>query len=128
MGFQFHTHTLNTDQIDHILFQQSEVRTDFDVRGFYAEDRLYPFFKYDYMLKVYLHMHEAPEVVKVQRASWNGTRDTIPIAPWVEVWKSLTVKELFSILCLAEVYYAFCYFRTGILMASNIIMHAYPPI
>ena len=38
----------------------------FDVRGFYAEDYLYPFFKYDYMLKVRLRMHEARKVVKVQ--------------------------------------------------------------
>ena len=29
----------------------------YDVRGFYAEASLYPFFKYDYMLKVRLHMH-----------------------------------------------------------------------
>ena len=41
----------------------------FDVRGFYAEDRLYPFFKYDYMLKVRLRMHEARKVVKVQSLS-----------------------------------------------------------
>ena len=38
----------------------------FDLCGFYAEDRLYPFFKYDYMLKVRLRMHEAQKVVKVQ--------------------------------------------------------------
>ena len=35
--------------------------------GFYAEDRLYPFFKYDYMLP---HAcHEARKVVKVQSLS-----------------------------------------------------------
>ena len=33
------------------------------MRGFYAEDRCYPFFKYDYMLKVRLRMHEARKVV-----------------------------------------------------------------
>ena len=31
------------------------------LREFYAEDRCYPFFKYDYMLKVRLRMHEAPK-------------------------------------------------------------------
>ena len=41
----------------------------YDVRGFYAEDRYYPFFKYDYMLKVCLRMHEARKVVKVQSLS-----------------------------------------------------------
>ena len=39
------------------------------VRGFYAEDRFYLFFKYDYMLKVQLHIHEARKVVKVQSLS-----------------------------------------------------------
>ena len=38
----------------------------FDIWGHYAEDRCYPFFKYDYMLKVRLRMHEARKVVKVQ--------------------------------------------------------------
>ena len=41
----------------------------FDIRGFYAEDRCYPFFKYDYMLKVRLRMHEARKVVKVRSLS-----------------------------------------------------------
>lgn len=40
-----------------------------DLRGSFAEDRLYPFFKYDYMLKVRLRMHEARKVVKVQSLS-----------------------------------------------------------
>ena len=39
------------------------------MRGFYAEDCLYPSFKYDYMLKVRLRMHEARKVVKVQSLS-----------------------------------------------------------
>ena len=39
------------------------------MRGFYAEDHLHPFFKYDYMLKVRLHMHEARKAVKVQSLS-----------------------------------------------------------
>ena len=41
----------------------------YDVRGFYAEDHCYPFFKYDYMLKVRLRMHEARKVVKVHSLS-----------------------------------------------------------
>ena len=58
---------------------------------------------------------------------WNGTLVIpSPIAPWVEVWKGLTVEELFTILSLAQIYYAFCQFRTGILTASNIIMHITP--
>ena len=39
------------------------------MRGFYAEDRCYPFCKYDYMLKVRLRMHEARKVVNVQSLS-----------------------------------------------------------
>ena len=38
----------------------------YDVRGL---DRLYLLFKYDYMHKVPLHMHEACKVVKVQSLS-----------------------------------------------------------
>ena len=49
----------------------------YDVRGFYAEDRLYPFFKYDYMLKVRLRMHEARKVVKVQSLSEPLTAERI---------------------------------------------------
>ena len=41
----------------------------YDVRGSYAENRLYPFFKYGYMLKVHLRMHEARKLVKVQSLS-----------------------------------------------------------
>ena len=47
----------------------------YDVRGFYAEDRCYPLFKYDYMLKVRLHMYEAwkvqslSELLTAERAS-----------------------------------------------------------
>lgn len=49
----------------------------YDVRGFYAEDRLYPFFKYDYMLKVRLRMHEAQKVIKVQSLSEPLTADRV---------------------------------------------------
>ena len=49
----------------------------YDVRGFYAEDRLYPFFKYDYMLKVRLRMHEARKVVRVQSLSAPLTADRV---------------------------------------------------
>ena len=41
----------------------------YDVHGFYAEDRLYPFFKYNYVLKVRLRMHEARMVVEVHSLS-----------------------------------------------------------
>ena len=50
----------------------------YDVRGFYAEDYLYPFFKYDYMLKVRLRMHEARKVVKVQSLSEPLTAERVP--------------------------------------------------
>ena len=49
----------------------------YDVRGFYAKDSLYPFFKYDYMLKVRLRMHEARKVVKVQSLSEPLTADRV---------------------------------------------------
>ena len=39
------------------------------MRGFYAEDCLYPFLKYDYILKVCLRMHEDCKVVEVQSLS-----------------------------------------------------------
>ena len=38
----------------------------FDVRGLYAGDHCYCFFKYDYMVKVRMRMHNARKVVKVQ--------------------------------------------------------------
>ena len=41
----------------------------YDVRGFYAEDCCYPFFKFDYVLKVWLRMHEVRKVVKVHSLS-----------------------------------------------------------
>ena len=47
----------------------------YDVRGFYTQDRCYPFFKYDYMLKVRLRMHEARKVIKVQSLSEPLTAD-----------------------------------------------------
>ena len=49
----------------------------FDIRGHYAEDRCYPFFKYDYMLKVRLRMHEARKVIKVQSLSQPLTADSV---------------------------------------------------
>ena len=49
----------------------------YDVRGFYTEDCLYPFYKYDYMLKVHLRMHEARKVVKVQSLSEPLTADRV---------------------------------------------------
>ena len=49
----------------------------FDIRGNYAEDRCYPFFKYDYMLKVRLRMREARKVVKVQSLSQPLTADSV---------------------------------------------------
>ena len=47
------------------------------MRGFYAEDRLYPFFTYDNMLKVRLRMHEARKVVKVQSLFESLTADRV---------------------------------------------------
>ena len=41
----------------------------YDIRGFFAEDPCYPFFKYDYMCKVRLRMHNARKVVQVQKLS-----------------------------------------------------------
>ena len=38
----------------------------FDVRGFFASDPAYCFFKYDYMTKVRLRLHNCRKVVKVQ--------------------------------------------------------------
>ena len=38
----------------------------FDIRGVYAADSCYCFFKYDYMVKVRLRMYHARKVVKVQ--------------------------------------------------------------
>ena len=38
----------------------------FDVRGIFAADPCYCFFKYDYMVKVRMRMHNARKVVKVQ--------------------------------------------------------------
>ena len=38
----------------------------FDIRGLYAGDHYYCFFKYDYMVKVRMRMHNARKVVKVQ--------------------------------------------------------------
>ena len=37
----------------------------FDVRGIYAADCFYCFFKYDYMVKVRMRMHNARKVIKV---------------------------------------------------------------
>ena len=59
----------------------------YDVRGFYAEDRLYPFYKYDYILKVHLHMHKARKVGKVQNLSEPMTAESIwPIRSILSVW------------------------------------------
>ena len=38
----------------------------FDIRGFFASDPAYCFFKYDYMTKVRLRLHNSRKVVKVQ--------------------------------------------------------------
>ena len=47
------------------------------MRVFYAEDRSYPFFKYNYMLKVCLRVHEARKVVRVQSLSVPLTADRV---------------------------------------------------
>ena len=45
---------------------QAHTKMMFDVRGIYAADHCYCFFKYDYMVKVRMRMHNARKVVNVQ--------------------------------------------------------------
>ena len=70
----------------------------YDVCWFYVEDHLYPFFNYDYMLKVRLRMQEARKVVEVQNLSepLDGQSDLYSVygtditgSSWVaEFWRS----------------------------------------
>lgn len=41
----------------------------FDIRGLFAEDPCYPFFKYDWMCKVRLRMYNAQTVIQVEKLS-----------------------------------------------------------
>ena len=75
-----HLHPLGYGRWYHkcpILFNPHVEMRFYNVRGYYAADRLYPFFKQDYMLKVPLCMHEAHKIVKVLSLSEPLTEDRV---------------------------------------------------
>ena len=54
-----------------MAFQAHTKMKLFDIRGIYATDHCYCFFKYDYMVKVRMRMHNARKVVKVGNLTRN---------------------------------------------------------